>query len=75
MLPGPFLFLSVALGLFLMWPLGLIFDFFGLPMFHLWGLAHGSFVIAWPALSLISYAAIWVATRQSKWARMESTDA
>ena len=46
---------SVVLGFFLMIPLAMIFDAMDWPLFHGWGLAHGSFIIAWPLLTWISY--------------------
>jgi len=46
---------SVVLGLFLMVPLGMLFDAMNWPLFHTWGLAHGSFIIAWPILACISF--------------------
>ena len=33
--------------------LGSLYDAKGWPMFHSWGLIHGSWLIAWPMLSLI----------------------
>jgi hypothetical protein len=35
-----------AIGLVLMFPLGLLFDDMKWPLFHSWGLAHGSFILA-----------------------------
>jgi hypothetical protein len=46
---------SIVLGLLLMVPLGMLFDAMDWPLFHTWGLAHGSFVIAWPMLACISF--------------------
>jgi len=46
---------SVVAGFALMWPLGWVFGLMNWPMFHSWGLVHGSFVIAWPMLSVLSY--------------------
>jgi hypothetical protein len=42
---------SIVLGFFLMFPLGKLFDAMDWPLFHTWGLAHGSFVLAWPLLA------------------------
>jgi len=51
-------FAAVVLGLFLIAPLGMIFDRMNWPVFHSWGLAHGSFLIAWPLLTLFSFGTI-----------------
>src|SRR5262245_5736078 len=47
--------LSLVVGFFLMWPLGGLFGAMHWPMFHGWALAHGAFVIAWPALTVVSF--------------------
>jgi len=46
---------SLVLGFFLMVPLGLLSDAMNWPLFHTWGLAHGSFIIAWPILAFLSF--------------------
>jgi hypothetical protein len=46
---------SFVLGFFLMIPLAMLFDFMNWPLFHSWGIAHGSFIFAWPALTAISF--------------------
>jgi hypothetical protein len=51
---------SIILGFFLMIPLAMLFDAMNWPLFHSWGLAHGSFIIAWPLLTLTSFAVIRV---------------
>jgi len=48
-------FLPIVSGFLLMFPLAGLFDAMNWPLFHSWGLAHGSFMIAWPMLSLIVY--------------------
>lgn len=50
--------LSIVLGFFLMGPLGMFFDTMRWAMFHGWALMHGTFVIAWPALTVISFVAL-----------------
>jgi hypothetical protein len=50
--------LSIVLGFFLMGPLAGLFEAMRWPMFHGWALAHGSFVIAWPALTIVSFVAL-----------------
>ena len=57
---GPIAALSVVGGVILLWPLGVIFSALGWPYFHTWGLMHGSFVAAWPVMSMLLFAAIWV---------------
>jgi hypothetical protein len=47
--------LSAVLGFVLMSPLGLLFEQMHWPEFHSSGLMHGSFLIAWPALSLVAF--------------------
>jgi uncharacterized membrane protein YoaT (DUF817 family) len=51
---------AIVFGFFLMIPLAIFFDAMNWPLFHSWGLAHGSFIIAWPLLTLISFAIIRV---------------
>jgi hypothetical protein len=55
---------SIVLGLFLMIPLGLLFDAMDWPVFHSWGLIHGSFILAWPLLTLASFGVIRAFGRQ-----------
>ena len=57
--PGPIVLISFVLGFALMWPLGWIFDVMHWPIFHSWGLVHGSFIVAWPALTGISFLCIY----------------
>ena len=47
--------LSVAIGFLLMFPLGALFNAMNGPLFHGWALAHGSFVIAWPVLTVVGF--------------------
>jgi hypothetical protein len=54
---------SIVLGFFLMIPLAMLFDARDWPLFHSWGLAHGSFLIAWPALVAVSFGLIRIVTR------------
>ncbi len=49
---------SIVLGFFLMFPLGKLFDAMDWPLFHTWGLAHGSFLLAWPLLAFASAGAM-----------------
>lgn len=44
---------SVVVGFLLMVPMAMIFDTMDWPLFHSWGLTHGSLVIAWPVLTLL----------------------
>ena len=48
----------ILLGFFLMIPFGMLFDAMRWPLFHSWGLAHGSFILAWPLLTLASFGVI-----------------
>ena len=50
--------LSVIAGFLLMWPLGYTSGLLNWPTFHSWGLMHGSFVAAWPALSILTFFAL-----------------
>jgi hypothetical protein len=52
---GARLLISIVAGFLLMWPLGALFGRMNWPVFHLWGLAHGSFVLAWPLLSALCF--------------------
>jgi hypothetical protein len=55
--------LSVVGGFLLMLPLAWIFDVMRWPVFHSWGLAHGSFIVASPALALLSAALLRILLR------------
>lgn len=50
--------IAIVAGFLLMWPLGYIYSRLGVPTFHSWGLAHGTFVAAWPTLSILTYLAL-----------------
>lgn len=50
--------IAIVAGYLLMWPLGYAWTARSLPTFHLWGLAHGTFVAAWPTLSILAYLAL-----------------
>ena len=50
--------ISVIAGFLLMWPLGYAYAALGWPTFHLWGLMHGTFVAAWPTLSILAFLAL-----------------
>ena len=47
--------IAIVAGFLLMWPLGHAWVALSWPTFHLWGLMHGTFVAAWPALSILAY--------------------
>jgi hypothetical protein len=47
--------IAVIAGFLLMWPLGHAWAALSWPTFHLWGLMHGTFVAAWPALSILAF--------------------
>jgi len=51
---------SVVLGFLLMIPLGILFTAMNWPLFHTWGLVHGSFIFAWPWLAALAFAFLWV---------------
>ena len=44
-----------AVGLLLLFPVAALFDTMNWPMFHTWGMAHGAFLFAWPATTLIGF--------------------
>jgi hypothetical protein len=46
---------ATVLGFFLMVPLARLFDAMNWAVFNTWGLAHGSFVFAWPMLAYVSF--------------------
>ena len=50
--------IAVVAGFLLMWPLGYTYAALGWPTFHLWGLMHGTFVAAWPSLSILAFLAL-----------------
>ena len=47
--------IAIVAGFLLMWPLGYAWTALSFPTFHLWGLAHGTFVAAWPTLSILVF--------------------
>jgi hypothetical protein len=47
--------IAIVAGFLLMWPLGYAYSRLSLPTFHSWGLMHGTFVAAWPTLSILTY--------------------
>ena len=49
---------SIAGGLLLMWPLATISGQNNWPIFRNWDLIHGTFAIAWPVLSGLTYAVL-----------------
>src|SRR5262245_22427334 len=50
--------IAIAAGFLLMWPLGYAYAALGWPTFHVWGLMHGTFVAAWPTLSILAFLAL-----------------
>ena len=50
--------IAIVAGFLLMWPLGYAYTLLSWPTFHSWGLMHGTFVAAWPALSILVYLAL-----------------
>ena len=57
---------SIGVGLVLTVLLGILFDAMRWPIFHMWGLVHGSFILAWLLLTLISFGmirAVWPRTQ------------
>lgn len=50
--------IAIVAGYLLMWPLGSTWTALSLPTFHTWGLAHGTYVAAWPTLSILVYLAL-----------------
>src|SRR5215470_20315343 len=50
--------IAIVAGFLLMWPLGYAYVALSLPTFHLWGLMHGTFVAAWPTLSILVFLAL-----------------
>ena len=55
--------LAAFAGFFLIWPLAWLFGALGWPLFHGWGLMHGSIVLAWPLMTVIAYLLLWVVFR------------
>src|SRR5438105_15269723 len=50
--------IAIVAGFLLMWPLGYAYAALSLPTFHVWGLMHGTFVSAWPTLSILVFLAL-----------------
>jgi hypothetical protein len=67
---------SIAVSVLLLILLGAIYGLAHLPVFHSWGLAHGSFNMALPALLLASYVGLgrvsWFGTSIDFWPRILS---
>jgi len=53
---------SFALGVLLLVPVSFVYGLAGLPVYHSWGLAHGSFTTAIPALTAASFLALGLIT-------------
>ena len=49
---------SMVIGLLLLFPLGAVYGAAGLPVYHSWGLAHGAFATAIPALVAAAFVAL-----------------
>ena len=49
---------SICIGTLLLIPLSAVYGAMGLPVYHSWGLVHGSFTTALPALVAASYVAL-----------------
>ncbi len=58
---------SILLGFVLMIPLAMLFDAMKWPLFHSWGLAHGSYLFAWPLLTVIAYGLLAVFVHAVQW--------
>jgi hypothetical protein len=50
--------IAIVAGFLLMWPLGYAWTALSWPTFHVWGLTHGTFIAAWPTLSILVYLAL-----------------
>ena len=46
---------SVVVGFVLMAPLEMLAEAMHWPLFYGWALAHGSFMLAWPMLTLLTF--------------------
>ena len=62
---------AIVLGLFLMVPLGLLFDAMNWPLFHTFDLAHKSFFIAWPILAFFDFVLLRLLIRTWRLQRAE----
>jgi hypothetical protein len=47
--------IAIVLGFLLMVPVARLFDAKNWAVFNTWGLAHGSFIFAWPLLAYVSF--------------------
>ena len=50
--------IAIVAGFLLMWPLGYAWTSLSWPTFQLWGLMHGTFIAAWPTLSILTFLAL-----------------
>jgi hypothetical protein len=51
---------ALVLGIVALFPIGVLFDAMGWPLFHSWALAHGSFFVAIPVAAVVAYAVLGV---------------
>jgi hypothetical protein len=58
--------LSLLMGFLGLLPLGALFDTMNWPIFHSWGLGHGSFLVAAPAIGSITFFLLGRAFRLTK---------
>lgn len=54
---------SIVFGFFLMFPLAMLFDRMQWPVFDSGELAHITFLVAWPMLTLLSFGALYALNR------------
>lgn len=61
---------AIVAGFFLMAPVAFVFDRMHWPIFNAWELAHGYFLLAWPALALVSFPLVaLLGERLRRWMR------
>jgi hypothetical protein len=50
-----YLVLSIPLGYVLMCLVAVLFDFMNWPLFNGWAMMHGTFILAWPILTILAF--------------------
>ena len=61
-----YLITALVAGFVLMYPLAAIFDHMNWPLFNGWAIGHGTFVIAWPVLTLVVYCGLVTAEKKRR---------
>ena len=65
--------MAPVLGLLLLVPISVLFDYMSWPVFHSWGMAHGAIWFAWPVTTVAgSGIALAIAIGVRRWRQRRS---